>query len=143
MIDLAQIARHIRTLPRAFLLLTFFIGYTPATSSDPCLFKDIYPGLAGSDPLYLTVVGGTLFFSAVDPTHGRELWKSDGTPTGTALVKDINPELEGWGPDFLIGVNGTLFFSADDFYHGRELWKSDGTLSGTVLVKDIDPGAVD
>ena len=42
-------------------------------------------------PTHLTDVGGTLFFTADDGTHGRELWKSDGTRAGTVLVKDIDP----------------------------------------------------
>jgi hypothetical protein len=37
---------------------------------------DIYPGPESSEPLELTNVAGTLFFSATDPTHGRELWKT-------------------------------------------------------------------
>ena len=36
---------------------------------------DIVPGSAGSDPRWLTKVGGTLFFSATGPSGGRELWK--------------------------------------------------------------------
>ena len=33
---------------------------------------------------------GTLFFAANDSTNGLELWKSDGTRSGTVMVKDIH-----------------------------------------------------
>ncbi len=111
------------------------------------MIKDIAPGPGGSSPQLLTNVNGTLFFAANDGTSGLELWKSDGTATGTVLVKDINP-----GPGSSIGfeagaadVNGTLFFDANDGTNGAELWKSDGTAAGTVMVKDIlaGPGSSD
>jgi ELWxxDGT repeat protein len=88
-------------------------------------------------------VGGTLFFTANEGAHGRELWKSDGTARGTVLVKDINPDTDPFGPspNNLAAVGGTLFFAADDGVNGRELWKSNGTARGTVLVKDINPGS--
>ncbi len=50
-----------------------------------------YPGGGDSYPDNLTNMGGTLYFSAYDPTNGYELWKSDGTAAGTTLVKDVNP----------------------------------------------------
>ncbi|MGF1489225.1 MAG: ELWxxDGT repeat protein [Prochloraceae cyanobacterium] len=39
----------------------------------------------------MTNVNGTLFFTADDGKNGRELWKSDGTLSGTTLVADLNP----------------------------------------------------
>src|SRR5262249_45248093 len=83
---------------------------------------------------------GTTFFTADDGVHGRELWKTDGTTTGTVLVQDIFPGSYGSYPDDLVMIGSTLFFTADDGVNGRELWKSDGTAAGTVLVKDIFPG---
>lgn len=106
--------------------------------------KDINPGSASAfnpDLLnQLANVNGTLFFTAFEPTTGRELWKSDGTPEGTVLVRDIRP-----GPASMIfreltNINGTLFFQGDPTSIDRELWKSDGTADGTVLVRDINPG---
>ncbi len=125
------------------------------TAEGTVLVKDIYPGpqvpgsIEGSSfPQALINVNGTLFFTAVHPDTGRELWKSDGTPEGTVLVKDINPGtasaffstpfLASGGP--LLNVNGTVFFKARHPDTGFELWKSDGTEAGTVLVKDMIPG---
>ena len=73
--------------------------------------------------------------------NGRELWKSDGTETGTVLVKDIKPGSTSTSLIWLTALGGTLFFTADDGVSGREVWKSDGTESGTVLVLDLFPGS--
>ncbi|MEX2621776.1 MAG: ELWxxDGT repeat protein, partial [Egibacteraceae bacterium] len=87
----------------------------------------------------LTVVGETLFFTAYHPDHGRELWRTDGTPEGTQLVKDIVAGGDA-RPQLLTAAGDTLFFTANHPDHGRELWRSDGTAAGTVLVRDIYPG---
>ena len=66
-----------------------------------------------SDPSSLTVLNGTLYFSANDGIHGTQLWKSDGTAAGTTMVTDFpqNGMLEG-GPDTssLVGFGGAIFF---------------------------------
>jgi ELWxxDGT repeat protein len=103
------------------------------------LVKDVQLGANGSRPSQLTWVKDTLFFVADDGAHGRELWRSDGTDSGTRLVKDINVAGHS-DPASLTAVGRKLFFWANDGVHGKELWRSDGTPTGTFLVKDISPG---
>jgi ELWxxDGT repeat protein len=73
--------------------------------------------------------------------HGFELWRSDGTPAGSALVKNVTPEVSNGIPSdrslMATNVNGSLFFVANDGVHGAELWASDGTAQSTHMVKDI------
>ena len=80
-----------------------------------------------------------MFFSANDGVHGQELWKSNGSRSGTVLVRNIQPRDYTGYPTSLTAVGGRLFFTAKDGLHGQELWKSNGSKSGTVLVKDIHP----
>jgi ELWxxDGT repeat protein len=129
------------------------------TPTGTTLLKDIYPGTStykykscppcdrepcpcqwvtvttanSSSPRWLTDLNGTLFFAATDPTYGRELWRSDGTPGGTVLVKDIANGSQSSNPQYLTVINGVLYFSA-----AGGLWRSDGTATGTVLVKQVD-----
>ena len=53
------------------------------------MVKDIN-SVGSSSPGPFTAVGNTLYFQATDGTNGTELWKSDGTASGTVMVKDIN-----------------------------------------------------
>src|SRR5262245_36458037 len=103
----------------------FFAASTPETGNElwvsdgtpeGTVVLDIIPGPAGSFPMDLRNVGGTLFFTARDltdgVTHGRELWKSDGTAEGTVLVRDIRPGPDDGVSGGLTAVGGTLFFTA-------------------------------
>ena len=104
------------------------------------MVKDINSA-GSSSPIGFTAVGNALYFQATHDTNGKELWKSDGTTSGTVMVKDINPGTGNSGiPFHLTAVGNTLYFQANDGTNGTELWKSDGTTSGTVMVKDIYPG---
>jgi len=114
------------------------------TDAGTVLVKDIFPGgpFSSSLPSYLTVLNGAVYFAANSsfiPGPDVELWRSDGTESGTVRVKDINPGPLESSPRGIVEVNGILFFSASDV-HGPELWKSDGTEAGTELVDDIVPG---
>jgi ELWxxDGT repeat protein len=130
-----------KNLKIKILLLAFGFLALPGFSkaAEPYLVKDIFSGSTASNPQNLIDLNGTLFFSATDATNGIELWKSDGTSSGTVLVKDINPGVSGSNPRNLVVYNDAIYFSANDGTHGFELWKSDGTESGTVLLKDINP----
>jgi ELWxxDGT repeat protein len=75
--------------------------------------------------------------------NGMELWRTDGTPNGTALVKDIIPGPQSGltrmlGP--MPGDPSRAIMFADSSAAGGELFVTDGTSAGTMLIKDINPG---
>lgn len=142
--DLTPVSAGLFSTPNLFFAATDGAGgrelwMSDGTAAGTVRVKDIYLGMDGSSPTFLTAVGTVLYFSASDGSNGNELWKSDGTPGGTVLVKDINSGPNSSNPTRLINVGGTLFLVAADL-NGGELWTSDGTAGGTVMVKDIRPG---
>ena len=125
-------------------LIAFLLLVPSISMAQPAyLVEDINTNSEDSYPSSVTHSNGIALFMAYDPQHGRELWRSDGTPAGTYLVKDIRPGPNGSDPDNFVDVGGILYFRASDGVHGLELWKSDGTETGTILVKDIVAGTSD
>ena len=57
----------------------------------------------------IAAIGNTLYFQANDGTNGVELWKSDGTASGTVMVKDIQSGSDSSYPQYLTAVGNTLF----------------------------------
>ncbi|MGL4462241.1 MAG: ELWxxDGT repeat protein, partial [Planctomycetia bacterium] len=99
---------------------------------------DLRPGFNGSFPRSLVNVNGVLFFAAADGVSspsGGELWRSDGTASGTVLVKDLIPGPASSYPAELVVADGVLFFTAQGI-GGFEVWRSDGTTAGTVSLTD-------
>ena len=120
------------------------------TSAGTALLKDINTGHSGADssnPDYFSIVGTSILFSATDATHGREIWKTNGTAGGTVLLKDINvgtassttAELfPGFPYDIFSGFhifNNKGYFNCDDGTSTGEIWVTDGTT--TTLLKDL------
>jgi ELWxxDGT repeat protein len=91
----------------------------------------------------LTAVNGSVLFSATDPAHGYELWKTNGTAAGTVMVQDIAPGSVSSSPSLVTDMGPFALFVATDGSHGRELWRTDGTIGGATMVKDINPGSAD
>jgi len=104
------------------------------------MIKDINQGEVPPPTFWLAEMGGNLYFANGTPGYGVELWKSDGTPGGTAMVLDINPSSSSSLPSDLKVMGSKLYFSAGEEAHGQEIWVSDGTGAGTQLLKDIVPG---
>lgn len=111
-------------------------GRRMARATVPYWSRTSLPLSGSSDPLYMTAVGGLVYFTADDAVHGRELWKSNGTAAGTVLVKDITPQ-GGSRIASLTNVNGLLYFEVRVDEDQIQLWKSDGTTTGTLLIKNF------
>ena len=121
------------------------------TASGTIMLKDICPqvncdgnpgpGETLGSNREMTVIGNTLYFEAsstycASSPCSTELWKTDGTTSGTVMVKEWNANYGGL--KYMTPLGNTLFFQANDGTNGSELWKSDGTESGTMMVKDIN-----
>jgi ELWxxDGT repeat protein len=108
----------------------------------PRVLTDINPS-GSSDAAGFVGIRGAIYFRANDGMHGAELWRTDGTPEGTAMVADINPGDGSSAPDLLKAFRGRFYFAASTATSGREVWSSDGTEAGTSLLRDINPAAAD
>lgn len=108
----------------------------------PTLVKDINPGSASANPYKLTKTNNLLFFLADDGTNGYELFRTDGTATGTFITKELYPG-NSVDRDYLVDltdVNGVLFFFFKGAYNSSyqpSLWRSDRSVAGTYLVKNL------
>src|SRR2546430_2296325 len=87
-------------------------GPPPALVADINLRGD---GIYSIGPYDLTNVNGTVYFGVFDGgKYGVELWKTNGTSSGTTLVKDVIPGPQGSFPDWVTNVNGTVYFTAQE-----------------------------
>lgn len=86
--------------------------------------------------------GGLLYFSGVQGKYedlgymGEELWRSDGTPSGTTTI-DVLPGKGSSKPQYLTCVNDSIFFIAKG-QNNYGLWKSNGTSDTTSFLKKIE-----
>nr|WP_233582980.1 ELWxxDGT repeat protein [Corallococcus sp. CA053C] len=113
------------------------------TNAGTRFVKDLTPGVEGSFLTHLTAVGNDLVFfkesydASADATR-FELWKSDGTATGTVRLRDFGTSVDVSFLDAKVG-NALLFF-VRELTGATNLWKTDGTAAGTFQLKRLDAG---
>jgi ELWxxDGT repeat protein len=112
------------------------IWKTDGTTSGTQFFLDIYSGPDSSDPGEFEEVGDQLFFAALDPNKGRELFVSDGSAFGTEILDlAVGDSGSDSNPEQLTNANGQfLFFVADVNLTGGRVFRTDGTIANTELV---------
>jgi ELWxxDGT repeat protein len=87
---------------------------------------------------YPSVTLGTVtYFVTHDNTHGNEVWRTNGTASGTYMVQDLSPNdgqdqgSEPWRVEYgihnLVVHNNQVYLSADDETFANYLWKFNGT----------------
>lgn len=126
----------------------YFEGINPATNLGYELYqsdgtiqgtkivKDLNTGSDGSDPVYLTLIGKTLYFVANDGVKGPEIYYTDGTSAGTKLLYDIVPGPSSSSPRYLKYFGSKhLFFYQNDNLVGLEPYSFELNIVGTVDTK--------
>jgi ELWxxDGT repeat protein len=101
------------------------------TDAGSLLVADIASGAGSSSPGGFTAFGNLTLFIAGAQVTDRQIWRTDGTSTGTIPVTDGTTGLAASPADLTV-FDGAVFFGAG------ELWKTDGTPGGTAQVLDVN-----
>ena len=82
----------------------------------------------------MVIAGNYVYFAAREASHhGSELWRSDGTQSGTKKVLELIPDLEGPNPRELVAANDYVYFNTD-----QGIYVTQGTESTTNLLAQHD-----
>ncbi len=112
------------------------------------LFKDFYPGTESGlqnqeGNQHFVVLNNKMYFFAQDDGNGFDLWRTDGSTTGTEKVADLNSYNLGLR-DYFLEMNGELFFVMDELNEntiGSELYKYNELQHAVSVVKNISPSS--
>ncbi|MEC7278623.1 MAG: putative Ig domain-containing protein [Candidatus Thermoplasmatota archaeon] len=127
--------------------LWFLTAGNPSSGNGDCLYRSngtaagTTPFVCDTSSYGLELFNDELYFSRSANGKGYELWKTDGTTSGTVMVTDIVA-----GSGSAVGpAMARLFTSTDDYLYfsvqtgtantDHAVWRTDGTAAGTQLIK--------
>lgn len=87
------------------------------------LVADLNPGQGSSSPHDFHALNGFTYFGATDGVGAAQLWRTDGTTSGTVALTHLPP---GSVVGEIVSAEGDLYFAANDTVNGLELWRYDG-----------------
>jgi ELWxxDGT repeat protein len=100
---------------RTLLMISLFLGWAgypggkvaraqSSADPNPALVRDINQEPAMISTSHIVSMNGALYFSLYNYSSACQLWKSDGSESGTQLIKVINPN----GDSFIPGTENSL-----------------------------------
>lgn len=107
------------------------------------VFDDLSGGnTQGGEPTEFTSIGNLLFFALDRNGPPPEVWRSDGTPSGTTKLATVSPP-DTFLPYEFTNVGGLAYFVGASENADRGIWRSDGTPQGTqqILIFPFQGGA--
>ena len=117
---------------------------TDGTPEGTHIVKDINPGTASSNPVWISRLNDKVLFGATDENGDQGIWVSDGTEEGTKMIYKTNDMGED-DPMFFCQVNETQAVFAAVNVDGMQMsddekphfvYVTDGTEEGTKLISD-------
>ncbi|NTX08304.1 hypothetical protein [Myxococcus sp. CA040A] len=114
------------------------------TETGTRLVKDLTPGPEGTYLAAVAAQHGQLTFlrlwSFAPGNPQVELWRSDGTASGTVRFANFGTSATLGNVSLRVGDNLLFFLASPE--QGTALWRTDGTASGTQFVKKLDAQVV-
>jgi ELWxxDGT repeat protein len=108
----------------------FELWSTGGTAATTTLLREF--GYAGVWHIDSAPLGGFTYFSLVEPNLHVDLWRTDGTPAGTAPVK---AGISLYGESTFARAGDTLLILG--YLAGQNFWRSDGTAAGTEIFDQV------
>jgi ELWxxDGT repeat protein len=112
------------------------VWVTDGTGAGTHLVADIYPGPNGGNPRLLGLIGTDLIFAEWQADNTMQLFRTDGTPTGTRALTSFAQSQYGRVTDSL-AINGKVYVALVSNLSccQPDLWVTDGTSAGTAQIE--------